>query len=202
MKIPAILACLLLFSCNKYVSRTIYTNPERVYYENKKVLVIGISPGNAKMERKIEESLIRLLSKSGFDAVSYVDASEMFSMAIVSQDAVGFILEQNNVDYVLTVANIDKSRAIPARQPGDLANLSYFKHVLTYQPDRISPGKKGRNNVWETILFDVHSFDASLIIQTGRRTEKENKEIYGVTNRVANHIIRAIQPGQQQRKGF
>jgi len=171
-------------------------------HSNKKVLVIGVTPFMGEsMEREVEKTAIRFLSRRGFDAVSYPEAFAMYDMALFSQDAVGFILEENNIDYVLTIANVDAILSIPDSHANDeyYPSTFYFDHIRKYRSGLISID----SHEWESILFDVHSFDARSILQTQCTGMKEQiKEIHAVTRQVIDQLAKQTKSGTKTPRGF
>jgi hypothetical protein len=198
---------LFFFSCSNPVTKTVYRNGNTVVHDNRKILVIGVAPSRpTSMERAIEEKVIHQLYRHGFEAVSYTDAFAMYNMAMISQDAVGFILEENNIDYVLTIAQIDPSLAIPVPVTGNsIASARfYFDHIRKYRGGLMPVAdKKTANLVWECLLFNVRSFEAERILHTiyqaGAGREKETSAI---TRQLVKQLVKAKQFEKESRKGF
>lgn len=160
---------LIIISCSSRHITTIWKADQVYNAAFKQVLVVAILPGNDSLDRKqIESALAADLKGQGYPAVAAVDYFGTNGLAGMGQESTYIKLCSSGIDYVLTIAQVDRMSDQSDHIEGSLLYTGnyYYNRIWEYKNRTITTVDNTHQYFYESILFDLAGLKAVSVLRT------------------------------------
>lgn len=157
---------IILISCSTRHISTVW-KADHVYNSAfKQVLVVAILPGNDSQVRKhIETELTADLFSLGYPSVPAADYFGTNGFAGMDQESTYIKLCSNGIDYVLTIALVEKTKEQYERSLLYTGSY-YYNRIWQYRNRAINALDNTRQYFYESILFDLAELKALSVLRS------------------------------------
>lgn len=177
LMIPLFILVLASCSSSKITSSWNDTDSVESTAKMKKIIVVGLfDDKNRNLRRDMEEQLVKQLKTQGYDAITSYSVYGPKSFQNVSGDKAVRMAKQNNVDGVITIGLMDKTKERSYVPNNNWNNGFYGPYAFRpwgyyYRPYYMPGFRSGYyqtniNYTFETNLYDVNSQKLLYSVQT------------------------------------